>query len=196
MYEIMNTDFMGGFVMTVKIGDAVREHRLRMGVTQEELAEALGVSSQAVSRWETAACCPDTETLPLLARCFGITIDELFGFQGDREEEIDRRKDDRNQVKVRRLRTDSGAVAADQYYRGDHPIQIMTPPGSVRIGGVACYLTRICFAVTLVRRPVKFLICFRFSPASPIQGILHLRIRRCRWRASRPALSPPHSHQT
>lgn len=76
--------------MTVKIGEAIRGHRLRAGVTQEELAEALGVSSQAVSRWETAACYPDMETLPLLARYFGITIDELFGFPGDREEEIDR----------------------------------------------------------------------------------------------------------
>ena len=76
--------------MTVKIGEAIREHRLRAGVTQEELAEVLGVSSQAVSRWETAACYPDTETLPLLARYFGITIDELFGFPGEREEEIER----------------------------------------------------------------------------------------------------------
>lgn len=52
-----------------------KEHRM----TQEELAEHLGVTFQAVSKWETARSAPDITFLPLLADLFGCSIDELFG---------------------------------------------------------------------------------------------------------------------
>ena len=59
--------------MKLKLNERIRSLRRASGRTQEELAEILGVSPQAVSRWESAAGYPDTETLPRLANCFGVS---------------------------------------------------------------------------------------------------------------------------
>ena len=56
----------------------IRQLRFRAGLTQEQLAERLCVSPQAVSKWENAAAMPDIALLPALAECFGASIDELF----------------------------------------------------------------------------------------------------------------------
>ena len=61
--------------------------RRKQGLTQEQLAQKLDVTNQAVSKWETDQCCPDTMLLPKLADVFEITIDELFGRVPAREEE-------------------------------------------------------------------------------------------------------------
>lgn len=60
-------------------GANLREYRQQAGLTQEKLAEALSVSMQAVSRWETTDTLPDAALLPDLADALGITIDDLFG---------------------------------------------------------------------------------------------------------------------
>lgn len=52
--------------------------RRRTGMTQEMLAYRLGVTSQAVSKWERQLSCPDVSLLPVMAEVFGVTIDELF----------------------------------------------------------------------------------------------------------------------
>ncbi len=52
--------------------------RKNKGITQEQLAEALNISAQAVSKWETGACQPDTLTLPLIAEYFNVSIDYLY----------------------------------------------------------------------------------------------------------------------
>ncbi len=75
--------------MQLKLGEKIRELRRRRGVTQEELADALGISPQAVSRWETSGAYPDMEMIPPVANFFGITIDELFGYDCERERKID-----------------------------------------------------------------------------------------------------------
>jgi len=49
-----------------------------MGLTQERFGEMLGVSNQAVSKWESGAALPDVMLLPRIAEIFGITIDELY----------------------------------------------------------------------------------------------------------------------
>jgi len=59
--------------------------RKRCGYTQKKLAELIGVSSQAVSKWEQKISCPDIMLLPRLAEVFDITIDELFGTTSDKE---------------------------------------------------------------------------------------------------------------
>lgn len=61
------------------IGDRIKYHRKRLGLTQEQLAERLGVSPQAVSKWENNLSCPDISILPELSGIFGITIDALLG---------------------------------------------------------------------------------------------------------------------
>ena len=79
----------GGAYMQLDLGQKIRELRRRDGRTQEALAEAIGVTSQAVSRWEANGGYPDMEMIPSIANYFGVTIDELFGYQNDRESKID-----------------------------------------------------------------------------------------------------------
>lgn len=75
--------------MQIKLGEQLRALRRRDGRTQEDLAQALGVTPQAVSRWEKALCFPDMALIPSIANYFGVSIDELFGYQNDRDRKID-----------------------------------------------------------------------------------------------------------
>ena len=65
----------------LKIGRILVEHRRRRNITQEELAEYIGVSKASVSKWETATTYPDITLLPQLATFFNISIDELVGYE-------------------------------------------------------------------------------------------------------------------
>ena len=62
----------------MKIGDNIRAMRLRQGLTQEQVAQQLGVTYQAVSKWENGTNTPDIALLPDIASLFGVTIDALF----------------------------------------------------------------------------------------------------------------------
>lgn len=64
--------------MNETIGNRISKCRKAKSMTQEELAGKLGVSSQAVSKWENDASCPDISLLPQLCRILGITSDELL----------------------------------------------------------------------------------------------------------------------
>ncbi len=75
--------------MQLDLGQKIRELRRRDGRTQEALAEALGVTSQAVSRWEANGGYPDMEIIPSIANYFGVSIDELFGYNNERSKKID-----------------------------------------------------------------------------------------------------------
>ncbi len=61
------------------IGERIKSHRTRLGMTREQLARCLGVSPQAVSKWEHGQSCPDISILPELASVLGTSIDELLG---------------------------------------------------------------------------------------------------------------------
>lgn len=63
----------------LKLNDTICFYRKKQGLTQEDLAQRLGVTNQSVSKWESAQCCPDISLLPKLADIFEISIDELFG---------------------------------------------------------------------------------------------------------------------
>ena len=65
--------------MNETMGAIIARKRKELGLTQEQLAGALGISYQAVSKWENELSSPDISALPLLADQFGIMIDELFG---------------------------------------------------------------------------------------------------------------------
>lgn len=74
--------------MKLNIGESIRELRRIHAKTQEALANALGVTAQAVSRWEAGATYPDMEFVPSIANFFGVSIDRLFGYSGEREGKI------------------------------------------------------------------------------------------------------------
>ena len=67
------------------IGKFIAELRKEKKLTQEQLAEKLGVNSRSVSRWENGTCMPDYALFPLLAQEFGISVAELV--EGKRTEE-------------------------------------------------------------------------------------------------------------
>jgi len=62
----------------MELGSKIKALRLRAGMTQDMLAEELGVSFQTISKWENGVCAPDIMMLPKLSVYFGVTIDELF----------------------------------------------------------------------------------------------------------------------
>lgn len=74
--------------MTIKLGEKIRELRKKTDHTQETLAALLGVTPQAISRWESGVGYPDMEMIPSIANAFHVTIDELFGYESDREKRI------------------------------------------------------------------------------------------------------------
>ena len=65
----------------MSFGDRLKAARKEHGFSQEQLAEQVGVSRQAVSKWEVGDAIPDTDKLVPLARALGITVDELLGNQ-------------------------------------------------------------------------------------------------------------------
>ena len=64
--------------MNTTLGKRIAALRREKGLKQEELAEKLGVSAQAVSKWENDQTCPDISLLPLLAKTLDISVDELL----------------------------------------------------------------------------------------------------------------------
>ena len=70
--ETNNTDTLGKRIMAL---------RKAAGMTQEQVAERLGVSPQAVSKWENDVSCPDVATIPRIARLFNVSTDELLGLK-------------------------------------------------------------------------------------------------------------------
>ena len=78
-------------MQTLKIGEIIYNLRKEKGVTQETLAEFLGISTPAVSKWETGQSYPDIVLLPEIASYFGVTIDYIMSFAPDltKEEAMD-----------------------------------------------------------------------------------------------------------
>ena len=75
--------------MNIKIGTIIKNLRNERCVTQEQLATALGVTPQAISRWESVNGYPDIELLPALADFFQVSTDELLGYKlSEREREL------------------------------------------------------------------------------------------------------------
>ena len=66
--------------VTMNIGNKIKELRKQRGITQEQLATSIGISFQAVSKWENNIALPDITLAPMLASYFGVTMDELFDF--------------------------------------------------------------------------------------------------------------------
>ena len=64
--------------MNIETANRLYQYRKKMGLSQEELAEQIGVSRQAVSKWERAEASPDTDNLIELSKIYGVTLDEMM----------------------------------------------------------------------------------------------------------------------
>lgn len=65
-------------MMNIEIANRLYQYRKQMGLSQEELAERIGVSRQAVSKWERAEASPDTDNLIALSKVYGVTLDQML----------------------------------------------------------------------------------------------------------------------
>lgn len=74
--------------MTETIGKRISNLRKEKGITQEDLAERLGVTPQAVSKWENDISYPDITLLPRLAEILGVTVDELLSGENNKKTRI------------------------------------------------------------------------------------------------------------
>lgn len=91
--------------MNTTLGKRISSLRREKGLKQEDLAEKLGISAQAVSKWETEQTCPDISLLPQLAKILGVSVDELL--TGEKKELSALRilpEDERKNIEDRMLR--------------------------------------------------------------------------------------------
>lgn len=65
----------------MKIGDVIKKYRRKLGLTQEEMANRLGVTTPAVNKWENNNTTPDIGLLAPIARLLGITTDTLLSLR-------------------------------------------------------------------------------------------------------------------
>ena len=75
--------------MEETLGKRISARRKALGLTQDALAEQLGLTAQAVSKWESDQCCPDVMLLPRIADIFETTVDALFGRGAQPKNEAD-----------------------------------------------------------------------------------------------------------
>jgi len=73
--------------MNIETANRLLEYRKKAGLSQEELAEKIGVSRQAVSKWERSEASPDTDNLVELSKIYGVSLDEMLGLQTAKTEE-------------------------------------------------------------------------------------------------------------
>ena len=80
--------------MNIETANRLLQYRKKAGFSQEELAEKIGVSRQAVSKWERSEVSPDTDNLVMLAEIYGVSLDEMLGLKSSAEEETLPEKDE------------------------------------------------------------------------------------------------------
>ena len=85
--------------MTIEIADRLVKLRKKYGYSQEELADKLGLSRQAVSKWERAEASPDTDNLICLAKLYGVSLDELLATDEDLDTIVEEQVKDNKEEK-------------------------------------------------------------------------------------------------
>lgn len=116
--------------MNIEIANRLVNLRKTNNLSQEALAEKLGISRQAVSKWERAEASPDTDNLILLARLYGVSLDELLKTE-DEIPAAEFREEKENAQEA----ADDGQKAAEKVEIGSHGIYVSDKDGSqVHIG--------------------------------------------------------------
>ena len=103
--------------MTIEIADRLVKLRKKYGYSQEELADKLGLSRQAVSKWERAEASPDTDNLICLAKLYGVSLDELLATDEDIdtivEEQVKNDKKEETQEEPKEEKKDDRVIIND-----------------------------------------------------------------------------------
>lgn len=111
--------------MTLETANRLFELRKKHNLSQEELAEKLGVSRQAVSKWERSEASPDTDNLIALAKIYNLSLDELI--YGEKEEQKEGTKKENNGENKEKTKTD-GTYSSDDLFidvdDGDKKVKI------------------------------------------------------------------------
>lgn len=105
------------------LGQKLKEIRKKFGLSQEQLAEIINVSRQAITKWETDAGLPDTENLKELSRIFGITIDYLLDNNNELPLLVMKKKLDKENYKNK---ISSYEEVLKEYYPAPWKIYILT----------------------------------------------------------------------
>lgn len=126
--------------MTIELGNRLAELRKEHGLSQEELADKLGVSRQAVSKWERGEASPDTDNLIELAKIYNISLDELLGLSEPKQEKEKHPEDEETGIhihgKVHIKDEDGNEVRVDE-----HGIHVKDEDGpEVRVTGAGVHI--------------------------------------------------------
>lgn len=112
--------------MSDTIGKRISSLRKEKGITQEDIAEKLGVSPQAVSKWENDISYPDILILPKLSKILGVTVDDLISEKSMNETRV-LPKEQRKNIDDMMLRVYVNSVAGDK-------VRVNLPMALVRMG--------------------------------------------------------------
>ena len=120
--------------MNIEIANRLVELRKKNGYSQEELAARLGLSRQAVSKWERAEASPDTDNLICLAKLYGVSLDDLLKTDDDVETIIEEQGKDEESIKAEKVES-QGKVNGDSVCFSDGNLHIQSEDGDeVHIG--------------------------------------------------------------
>lgn len=111
----------------MKIGSNIRTLRQRKGLTQEQVSTHLGVSYQAVSKWETGANTPDIALLPAIAALFNVTIDSLFSLDTPPVQESLLPQEDDDVIRIIQMKGKKLLSVTPKITPDSPPIEIMFP---------------------------------------------------------------------
>ena len=111
----------------INIGKNIKSLRHSSGFTQAYLAESLGISVQAVSKWENGTSLPDIMLLPEIARVFGVSIDALFSDDLTACSELQSFMKDDNVIRVVQMRGTKVLKVSSTFSPDEPPIEIAFP---------------------------------------------------------------------
>lgn len=111
----------------MKLGSNIRALRQHKGLTQEQVAAQLGVSCQAVSKWETAVNTPDIALLPAIAKLFGVTIDALFSPDAPNQQALQLPVEDDDVIRIVQMQGRRVLAVTPRPSAASQPIEIAFP---------------------------------------------------------------------
>ena len=117
--------------MNIKLADRLVELRKEHKLSQEALAEKLGLSRQSISKWERAEASPDTDNLIALAEIYGITLDQLLGNDEPKTESQPKPEQTKKNLRAKQIKGKSNLKKAPLLFLGAIAVYVGTIPGAM-----------------------------------------------------------------